>query len=173
MRSMVLLGCLAAGVTLGACTVAASTAPTTTPRHDDVALCSPGTQVRSLVVTRHAGYQEHLGFRAVVRSGSRTAARVVDAVCALPPAPTAMRWCTASLGPLYRLVVRTDDAGVAVVEVDPSGCATVTSPTHSIGAGDLGARSPSARLWRVLGTAVGVRDATWRTFVGTPSWMAR
>jgi len=178
MKPRLLLGCLAAGIAMSGCAVATSPKPLASPppgaptalgrphHHGVVALCTSGTTVRSLVVTRRAGYHGDFSFPATVHVGARGAARVVDAICSLPAAYAGIRFCPADVGDLYRLVFRTKGGGVAIVAIDPTGCASVSSPSHSIGTKDR-VRAPNQHLWHVLGDAVGVHHATWQTFVGT------
>lgn len=170
MKLRLVLGCLAAGVAVSGCTVASSTSPAPTSlrrphHHGVVALCEPGTKVRSLVVTRRASYSGYFTFPTTVDVGGRGAERAADTICSLPAAYAGMRWCPMDVGDLYRLVFRTSAAGVAIVTIDPTGCQSVSSPSHSIGTKDR-VRAPDQHLWHVLGDAVGVRGATWQTFVG-------
>jgi hypothetical protein len=166
-----ILACLAAGVAVSGCAVLSSSSPPA-PRshHDTVALCSGGKDVRTLVVTRHLLNPGTFSFPASVTvKRERIIDRLVAAICSLPAEPLGARSCPIDVGPTYRLVFTTDDGRVAKVVTDPTGCATVSSPSHSIGTKGFGFRETEPRFWRALGVAVGVKDATRQTFVGRSS----
>jgi len=166
-----ILGCLAAGVAVSGCTLVStsSPAPRTHHHHGAVELCAGATTVRSLVVTRDLLNPGTFPFPATVHVIGATAERVVDAICSLPAEPIGLRSCPIDLGPTYALTFTTTAGRTATVTTDPTGCATVSSPTHSIGAKGFGVRASDAHFWAVLGLAVGVAHATQHTFAGTSS----
>lgn len=169
-RPTVILGCLAAGVAMSGCTIlSTSSAPAQSKPHHPVALCSASTALRSLVIRRHLLNPATFPFPATVHVSVATADRVIDAVCALRAEPVGVRSCPIDLGPTYQLTFTTADGRTATVVTDPTGCATVSSPTHSIGTKGFGFRATSPHFWHVLGLAVGVPKATQQTFAGTPS----
>ena len=166
MKPLAILGCLAAGVAVSGCTILSSSPPPRT-HHGTVALCSSGTSVRSLVVTRDLLHHATFPFPATVHVGAAGAERAVDAVCSLPGEPIGVRSCPIDLGPTYQLTFTTTDGRTATVVTDPTGCATASSPTHSIGTTGFGVRATNEGFWRTLGAALGVHGATRQTFVGT------
>jgi len=167
MSATKILACLAAGVAVSGCVTQSSSSPAPRGHHGTVALCSVGTDVRTLVVTRDLLNPGSFSFpSSVTVTRERVIDRLVAAICSLPAEPPGMRSCPIDVGPTYRLVFTTDDGRVAKVVTDPTGCATVSSPSHSIGTEGFGFRETEPRLWRALGVAVGVKDATRETFVG-------
>jgi hypothetical protein len=169
-RSVALLSFLAAGVAVSGCTlVSTSSAPAPKTHHRAVQLCSGGTTMGSLVITRHLLNPGTFPFPATVHVSGATAERVVDAICSLRAEPTGWRSCPIDLGPTYELTFTTTDGRTATVTTDPTGCATVSSPTRSIGTKGFGVRASDAHFWGALGVAVGVPHATQRTFAGTTS----
>ena len=123
--------------------------------------------MRTLVVTRRLLNPGTFSFPpSVTVKRDRAIDRLVAAICALPAEPIGVRSCPIDVGPTYRLVFTTVDGRVAKVVTDPTGCATASSPSHSIGTRGFGVRETEPRFWRALGVAVGVKGATRQTFVG-------
>lgn len=98
-------------------------------------------------------------FPAVVRIGSAAAAkRLARTLCALPAFPPGIYSCPIDLGISYN--VKFSLAGAkSTISVNPWGCETV--------GGAISPRRATAGMWRVLGSAMGLRHATRSTFAGT------
>ena len=113
-----------------------------------------------------AGYDEVVcPLPAVVTVTNAAAARAVaTSACALPDVPKGVRHCPAGFAISYRLVFwvqgqkgRGDD----LVVVNPTGCQSVT------GLGAVRTTSFGAGFYQLLGNAMGLRNASYHTFVGT------
>ena len=156
---------LVAGVGLSACGSSASTTPTTTSPTNQVAyLCQVIPRVDRLIVTRRApGNQNHFTFPAVVTVTNAAAARAVAAAaCALPEEPKGVRQCPAEFAISYNLdfaVKGEKGMGGEAININPTGCELVT------GLGTVRTTSNSPHFYQSLGTAMGLRNPSYHSFV--------
>lgn len=159
---------LATGLGLAACDSSPSVVPTTTStaRSNQVAyLCHVIPRVDRLIITRHApGNQFHFTFPVVVTVTNAAAAReVATSACALPDVPTGVRHCPAGFAVSYHLIFWVQGQkgpGADLIVVNPTGCQSVT------GLGPARTTSFGAGFYQLLGTAMGLKNASYRTFVG-------
>jgi hypothetical protein len=101
-------------------------------------------------------------FPAEVRIDAADARAIARSLCALPAAPRGVFSCPMDAGIHYNLVF-VAAGSAAVVTIDPWGCeftSGVLSPRWA-------ARSAGGSMWRTLGSAIGLHDATSTTFAGT------
>jgi hypothetical protein len=161
---------LVAGLGLAACVSSPSVAPSTTstaPSNQVGYLCQVIPRVDRLIVTRTYGFpgnQFHFTFPAVVTVTNAAAARAVaTSACALPDAPKGAQACPADFAVSYHLVfwVRGQKGpGADLVVVDPTGCEVVTG----LGTGREAMSDPA--FYRILGNAMGLKNANYLTFRG-------
>jgi hypothetical protein len=157
---------LVAALGLCACGSASSIAPTTSRVNGAAYLCQVLPRVDRLIVTRKvSGNQFHFTFRAVVTVTNAAAARRIASVaCGLASAPKGAQACPVEFSIWYHLdfAVRGEKGmGGESIAVNPTGCQTVTG---------LGAVRTTARrqdFYRLLGNALGLRNAGQSTFAGT------
>ena len=158
---------LVAALGLSACGGGPSTASTTSsPTNDAAYLCQVLPRVDRLIVTRKvSGNQFHFTFPAVETVTNAAAARRIASVaCGLPSAPNGVQACPVEFSIWYHLdfAVRGEKGmGGESIVVNPTGCQTVTG---------LGAVRTTARrqnFYRLLGNALGLRNAGRSTFAGT------
>jgi hypothetical protein len=177
-----MIGALAASVTLatGGC---GTTAPSATaargqpqasvlarPAQGSRALCRDANAVRSITVDRVVGIpQNHFHFalpaRVTITSRGGIPA-VAGALCALPP--LTLTNCPNDFSVSYRLLFSPARLGIDPVQVDATGCGSVT------GLG-LPRRMVTQQFWRVLGSAMGLAGGTAsavRTLQGSLPWIA-
>jgi hypothetical protein len=165
----VVLMSLVTGLGLAACGSSSSVAPTTTstaPSNQVAYLCQVIPRVDRLIVTRQApGKQFHFTFPAVVTVTNAAAAlAVATSACALPDVPKGVRHCPAEFAISYHLVfwvLGQKGPGDDLVIVNPTGCQSIT------GLGAVRTTSFGASFYQLLGNAMGLRNASYRTFVGT------
>ncbi|MFZ2056216.1 MAG: hypothetical protein WAV54_02245 [Acidimicrobiales bacterium] len=131
------------------------------------ALCKAVGRLDKLVVRRMDAFPQngiHFSFPAVVEvdrvSSVRYAARIV---CDLPPMPAGKFACPLDLGITYRLSFTAPGRMFRTVVVAVTGCELVSG----LGRTRWVARSP--HFWHRLGKAMGLVDATYATFRGTPA----
>lgn len=159
---------LVTGLGLAACGRSQSGTPTTTstaPSNQVAYLCQVIPRVDRLIVTRHApGNQFHFTFPAVVTVTNAAAARAVAAsACALPDAPKGAQACPVEFAVSYHLVfaVRGEKGmGGEAIDVNPTGCQSVT------GLGTVREAMSSIAFFRLLGSAMGLKNASYLTFRG-------
>ena len=128
-------------------------------------LCQVIPRVDRLIVTRHApGNQFHFTFPAVVTVTNAAGARAVAAsACALPDAPKGAQACPVEFAVSYHLVfaVRGEKGmGGEAIDVNPTGCQSVT------GLGTVREAMSSIAFFRLLGSAMGLKNASYLTFRG-------
>jgi len=128
-------------------------------------LCQVIPRVDRLIVARHApGNQFHFMFPAVVTVTNAAAARAVaTSACALPDAPKGAQACPAEFAVSYHLVfaVRGEKGmGGEAIDVNPTGCQVVT------GLGTGREAMSSIAFYRLLGNAMGLKNANYMTFRG-------
>jgi hypothetical protein len=156
---------LVASLGLMACGSSPSVA-STAPSKQTTYLCQVIPRVDRLIVTRQAqGDQFHFAFPGVVTVTNSAAARTVaTSACALPDAPKGAQACPAEFAVSYHLVFavrgKKGAAGEAI-DVNPSGCQSVT------GLGPVREAISHPSFFRILGKAMGLRNGSYRTFVGT------
>jgi hypothetical protein len=157
------LAALLAAGTVGGVAVAASPAhrvvETTRPGANRL-LCGAGRgRLERLVVRRVDAFRlsdAHFSFPAVALVKARPSIMgIANVLCDLPALPRDALHCPADLGISFSA-----RAATAAVIVDASGCEAVRGLTP--------VRRADARLWRALGTAMGVASPTERTFLGGP-----
>lgn len=159
---------LVTGLGLAACGSSPSVAPTTTstaPSNQVAYLCQVIPRVDRLIVTRHApGNQFHFTFPAVVTVTNAAAARAVaTSVCALPDAPPYTQPCPSGFAISYHLVFWVQGQkgpGADLIVVNPTGCQSVT------GLGTVREAGSHPAFYRVLGNAMGLKNANDLTFRG-------
>jgi hypothetical protein len=157
---------LVAALGLSACGGASSTAPTTSPMNGAAYLCQVLPRVDRLIVTRKvSGNQFHFTFPAVVTVTNAAAARrIASDACGLPSAPNGVQACPVEFSIWYHLdfAVRGEKgmSGESIV-VNPTGCQTVT------GLGAVRTTAGRQVFYRLLGNALGLRNAGRSTFSGT------
>ena len=126
-------------------------------------LCTAPLAISRVEVTRSGsgpGGQRAYAFPVHVTVASRAdATAVASAICALPRLSGGLH-CPADFTLSYTIRFNSSGTRVGLVRLDPFGCQTVA------GAGSVrwAARSPA--LWRTLGRAIGVPNATVVTFQG-------
>ena len=130
-------------------------------------LCRDVPRVVRLSVTRivvgPSGGQFAFDFPSRVSVDRASAAQEVARVaCSLPVAPSGVRSCPAAFDVSYRLsfTVKENKGTVRdILGLEPTGCQVVNG---------LGAvRSVSERFYRILGSAMGLKNATSQRFAGT------
>lgn len=159
---------LVTGLGLAACGSSPSVAPTTTstaPSNQVAYLCQVIPRVERLIVTRQApGNQFHFTFPAVVTVTNAAAARAVaTSACALPDAPPYAQPCPSGFAISYHLVfaVRGEKGmGGEAIDVNPTGCQSVT------GLGTVREAGSHPAFFRILGKAMGLKNANYLTFRG-------
>lgn len=157
---------LGAALLLSACGSPSPSGPTTmAPSARTAYLCQVIPRVDRLIVTRHApGNQFVFTFPAVVTVSSSSAAQAVaKAACALPDAPKGAQACPAEFAVSYHLVfaVRGEKGmGGEAIDVNPTGCQSVT------GLGTVREAMSRPTFYRLLGGAMGLKNANYLTFRG-------
>ncbi len=146
--------------------VSASSEPGARSSSRVVSLCSVEGAVTTLTIDRDAvANSEMFLFPSRVNVSNVSAVRsVARSLCALPFFPKSVMSCPMDFGVDYALHFSesTNDGvlQVGVITLDVSGCQSVT------GMGAVRWAARSASFWRVLGNAIGVKDATSLSFVG-------
>jgi hypothetical protein len=120
--------------------------------------------VDRIIVTRHApGSHFKFSFPAVVAVTNASKARALaTAACGLPTLPGGEH-CPAGFPVSYRLdfaVKGEKGMGGEAINVYPTGCETVT------GLGAVRTTAEHHSFFRLLGTAIGLKDAGYFTFAG-------
>jgi hypothetical protein len=120
--------------------------------------------VDRLIVTRHApGSHFHFSFPAVVTVKNASKARAVAAAaCDLPRLPGGEH-CPAAFPVSYNLdfaVMGEKGLGGEAINVYPTGCETIT------GLGIVRTTAEHHAFFRLLGNAIGLKDAGYFTFAG-------
>jgi hypothetical protein len=159
---------LVIGLGLAGCGRSQSVSPPTTltaPSRSVAEFCRVVSRVDRLVVIRRApANQFHFTFPAVVTVTSAVTARAVAvSACALPDAPKSAQACPAEFDLSYRLffAVRGENGlGGEAIAVNPTGCQWVT------GLGTVREALYHVAFYRILGTAMGLRNASYMTFRG-------
>jgi hypothetical protein len=157
---------LGAALLLSACGSPTSSGPRTTgPAARTAYLCRVTARVDRLTVTRHApGGQFVFSFPAVVTVTSASAAQAVaTSACALPDAPRGVQACPIEFAVSYHLVfaVRGEKGmGGEAIDVNPTGCQSVT------GLGTVREVLSHPGFYRLLGSAMGLKNASYLTFRG-------
>ena len=157
---------LGAALLLSACGSPSSSGPTTTtPSARTAYICLVIPRVDRLVVTRHApGHQFIFRFPSVVTvTNALDAQAVAKAACALPDAPKGAQACPAEFAISYHLVfaVRGEKGmGGEAIDVNPTGCQLVT------GLGTVREAMSPIAFYRLLGNAMGLKNANYLTFRG-------
>ena len=167
----------AAGCGAGSAPLAGLRAPvvvvpsTSTPTPATIAwnaLCHRIGGISALTVTRTDSPANHLSFgvpATVSATDSAQARSVVRSICSLTTVPAGtIYYCPFDWNVSYQLDFTLLRNQGETVNADPSGCAWATL------AGVQGApmRRTTAAFWSVLGTSIGLPDATQHSFVGTP-----
>jgi hypothetical protein len=152
---------LISAVALTACARATST---TTSTSADPYLCQVLPRVDRLIVTRHApGSHFKFSFPAVVSVTNVSKARAVaESACGLPKLPGGEH-CPAGFPVSYNLdfaVKGEKGLGGEAINVYPTGCETVT------GLGPVRTTAEHHSFFRLLGKAIGLKDAGYFTFAG-------
>ena len=158
------------GLGLAACGSSPSVSPTTTstgPSSQVAYLCQVIPQIDRLIITRHAlTNQFHFTFPGVVTVTSAAAAQAAGtAACALPDAPKGVQSCPAEFAISYRLffAVRGEfGKGGEYIDVNPTGCQLVT------GLGTVREATTHPAFYRLLGNAMGLKNANYLTFRQAP-----
>jgi hypothetical protein len=161
---------LVAGLGLAACGSSPSVSPTTTstgPSSQVPYLCQVIPRIDRLIVTRTAlTNQFHFTFPGVVTVTNAAAAQAVaTAACALPDAPKDAQSCPAEFAISYRLffAVRGEKGmGGEYIDVNPTGCQLVT------GLGTVREATTHPAFYRLLGNAMGLKNANYLTFRQAP-----
>lgn len=126
-------------------------------------VCSFVHEVDRLDVVRRTLNPARFSFPDVVNARPSTARLVARAFCSLP-VPNVGRstaiTCDAAYGPTYALEFSAPHVRIKPAFLDPTGCWYQLY--------GYPAPAQSNALWRALGTAVGIRSATWGTFTGSP-----
>jgi hypothetical protein len=127
-------------------------------------LCRTATRVERVVVRRvHGNPQLRIRFPArVVIVVPFRARQAAAAVCSLPLRPAGIFNCPIDFGVTYQLRFTADGKDLRPVTIQAGGCEAVSG----LGRARWAARSP--QFWRTLGSAAGIRHATFRTFGGAP-----
>jgi len=172
MRTWWAVASISAALIVTACILAQASPSTATDRTlpsavRSPALCKAVGRLDKLVVRRMDAFPQngiHFSFPAVVEvdrvSSVRYAARIV---CHLPPMPAGRFACPLDLGITYRLSLTAPGRMFRTVVVAVTGCELVSG----LGRTRWVARSP--HFWHQLGKAMGLVDATYATFRGTPA----
>jgi hypothetical protein len=152
---------LLSAVALAACAGASSTATLTSAVPY---LCQVLPRVDRLIVTRHApGSRFHFSFPAVVSVTNASKARAVATeACGLPNLPGGEH-CPAGFPVSYNLdfaVKGEKGMGGEAINAYPTGCETVT------GLGAVRTTAEHHAFFRLLGNAIGLKDAGYFTFAG-------
>jgi hypothetical protein len=156
---------LIAAMSLAACGNASATITSTTAATNDVAyLCQVLPRVDRLIVTRRAhGSHFKFSFPAVVTVTNAALARKVATSACGQPAVREGEHCPAEFAVSYHLdfAVRGEKGlGGEAINVYPTGCETVT------GLGAVRTTAEHHIFFRLLGNAMGVRNAGYFTFAG-------
>lgn len=157
---------LVTGLGLAACGSSPSASPTTTstgPSSQVAYLCRVIPRIDRLIVTRTAlTNQFHFTFPRVVTVTNAAAAQAVaTSACALPEAPKGAQSCPAEFAISYGLVfaVRGEKGlGGEAIDMNPTGCQGVT------GLGTAREAMSRPDFYRLLGNAMGLKNATYLTF---------
>ena len=142
----------------------ASTTTTTAPSYGVAFLCDTLPRVDRLIVARHApGSHFHFLFPAAFTVTNAAKARAVaKSACALPRLPGGEH-CPAEFPVSYNLdfaIQGEKGMGGEAINVYPTGCETVT------GLGPVRTTAEHHRFFRLLGNAMGLKDAGYFTFAG-------
>jgi hypothetical protein len=125
-------------------------------------VCADAAHVDRLTISRTSMNPGRFAFPAEITiTAPRQAQAVARALCALPAMPSGAISCPADLGISYRLHFAADGRRFPPVTVQATGCQQV----HGLGRARWTVRSPA--FWAVLGSAAGIRHASYRTFQGT------
>lgn len=157
---------LGAALLLAACGSPSTSGPTTSRSSVETAyLCRVIARVDRLVVTRHApGHEFLFRFPSVVTvTNAAEAQAVAKAACALPDAPKGAQACPVEFAISYRLIfaIRGDKGmGGDTIDVNPTGCQLVT------GLATTREAMTAIAFYRLLGNAMGLRNANYLTFRG-------
>lgn len=129
------------------------------------ALCGSKLGVRRLTVRRTDAFpQNRMRFsfpNQVTVTGVPEVTAAARALCSLPAMPRGTLHCPADFGIVYNLNFYAGKRLIAVVEVDASGCQTVSGLGHERWA----ARSPG--FWRALGRSMKLPSPSYATFRGS------
>jgi len=155
---------LLSAVALTACAGASSTTTSTASTSAVPYLCQVLPRVDRLIVTRHAPDSHFkFSFPAVVTVTNASKARAVaQSACGLPQLPGGEH-CPAGFRVSYNLdfaVKGEKGSGGEAINVYPTGCETVT------GLGAVRTVAEHHAFFRLLGSAIGLKDAGYFTFAG-------
>jgi predicted small lipoprotein YifL len=175
LSALSLAGCGVARVSLAGLQApdAAAVVPSTSTRAPATittwsALCQHVGDISALTVTRTDSPANHQSFGVptpVSATDSAQARSVARTVCALTSVPAGtIYYCPVDWNVVYQLEFTGPRSAGQTVNADPSGCAWATLA----GAPGAPMRRTTAAFWSGLGTAIGLRGATWRSFVGAP-----
>lgn len=127
-------------------------------------ICSSRSDLRRAVVIRHPGvaqgnfkFADTIGFE---DPGAITS--VVEAVCALPEMSDQPYSCPAATGIRYTIRFFMTNGTRSEIDIRASGCQGVS------GVGRHRTAAASSNFWSTLGSAMGLKNATIKTFQGTP-----
>lgn len=157
---------LIAVVSLVSSASASSTSSTTSPKKSEAYLCQVISRVDRLIVTRDApGSQFRFTFRTVVTvTSAKLAQEVATSACGLPDVTGGVHSCPAEFAVSYKLdfAVRGEKGmGGEFIVANPTGCELVT------GLGTTRSTSLRPGFYRLLGKAMGLKNAGRSTFAGS------
>lgn len=172
LSALAMAGCAKGSVTLaGPQGPVAGLPSTSTPTPSTVSwssLCQSIGDISALTVTRTDLPENHLSFGVptpIAATDPAQARSIARSICSLTTVPAGTSYyCPLDWNVRYTLEFTLPGSAGQSVNADPSGCAWATLA----GAPHEPVRRTTTAFWSGLGTAVGLPDATERSFAGTP-----